>query len=126
MAKTVVCEVLSTVKGLDAKNPKEYTHAGTADEPTLVELPDNAATTGLIRSGALRIYPGKQVAAQPETEKVKALQSRVGELESKVAELESSLSGAGKAAVKTTALLREIAAATDLEAAKAIAREALD
>ena len=90
-----------------------------------MELPDNAGTARLIESGALRIYPGKQVSAQPENEKIKGLQSRVAELESKVAEMENDSAAASKAVMKTTAVLREIAAATDLEVAKAAAREAM-
>jgi len=63
--KTLTCEVLATVKGLDPQRPREYTHAGGQDNPTLVELPDNQATRGLIDSGAVRIYPGPKVSETP-------------------------------------------------------------
>lgn len=64
--KTLTCEVMATVKGLDPQKPKNYVHAGTQDNPTLVELVDDSATRGLIASGAVRIYPGPRAAEAPQ------------------------------------------------------------
>lgn len=127
MAKNIVCEVLTTLKGLDLKKPSEHIHAGTADKPTLIEMADNAVTTSLIKSGALRIYPGPQAVSNlPESDKVNALKG-------KIAELEKALEDAGKAAVEATAaaealtvVLQLVAADTDLETAVNRAKEALD
>lgn len=117
--KLITCEILTTVKGLDPKALKEYTHAGSANNPTLIDLPDNATTTALIEAGTIRIYPGPQATPQaPESEKVKALQG-------KLAEVETALTEATASAVKLTAALQAVAAATDLETAVTIAGEAL-
>lgn len=117
--KLITCEVLTTVKGLDPKALKEYTHAGPADKPTLIDLPDNAATAALVDAGTIRIYPGPAAAPQlPESDKIKALQG-------KIAELETALAEATAAAEKRTAALQAAAAATDLEAVVKIATEAL-
>lgn len=65
--KNLTCELLTTVKGLDPKNPQHYVQAGTPEAPVLVDLPDDEATRALIRLGALRIWPGtqSQAAAAP-------------------------------------------------------------
>lgn len=126
MAKNIVCEVLSTLKGLNPKNPKEHLHAGTPDKPTLIELPDNAITATLVKSGALRIYPSPSpISNLPESDKVKALQA-------KIVELEAALKEAGESAViaatETEALktaLQAVTEASDLESAVKVAAEVL-
>lgn len=124
MAKNLVCEVLTTVKGLDPKKPQEHIHAGTPDKPTLIELADNAATAGLIKAGVLRAYPGPQAISNlPESDKVRALQGKVAELE---ASLKEAGEAAAVAATKIEALkaaLQAVAEAPDLEAAIKVATE---
>lgn len=85
--KLLTCIVLATLKGLDAKDPNLYIHPGPEDNPTLVELPDNAATQALIDDKLLRLYTGPVAAPVPDSEKVK-------ELLAEVAELKSALGGA--------------------------------
>lgn len=131
--KLITCEVLTTVKGLDPKALKEYTHAGPADNPTLIDLPDNAATAALVEAGVIRIYPGPAAAPQlPESEKVKALQAKMAEAEKTFESLREELTEARQAAATATAAaeklteaLRSVATATDLEAAIKIASEVL-
>lgn len=85
--KLLTCIVLATLKGLDAKDPNLYIHPGPDDNPTLVELPDNAATQALIDDKLLRLYAGPPAVVVPDSEKVK-------ELLAEVAELKSALGGA--------------------------------
>lgn len=124
--KLIVCEVLNTVKGLDPKALKEYTHAGPADNPTLVDLPDNAGTAALIESGTIRIYPGPTAAPQlPESDKVKALLAKIAELEAALKEAGEAATAAATATAALKTALQAVTAATDLESAVKIAAETL-
>ncbi len=59
--KNLTCEIKRSIKGLDPKKPGEFTHPGTEDEPTLVELPDNKDTRALVDKGFIRVWPGPKV-----------------------------------------------------------------
>lgn len=70
-------EVLSTIKGLDPKDPQGYIHAGTRDQPTLVDLEDNSDTRDLVTAGALRIWPGPAAEPVKESDLVKDLKEKL-------------------------------------------------
>jgi len=131
--KLITCEVLTTVKGLDPKAPKEYTHAGPADNPTLIDLPDNSTTTALVDAGTIRIYPGPAALPQlPESDKVKALQAKLEGaektfegLQAELTEVRQNAESATVAAGKLTEALQAVVVAVDLETAVNRAKEAL-
>lgn len=126
MAKNIVCEVLSTLKGLNPKNPKDHLHAGTPDNPTLIELPDNAITATLVKSGAIRIYPGPAAISNlPESDKVKALQGKIVELEVALKEAGEAAATAATATEALKTALQAVTEATDLESAVKVAAEVL-
>lgn len=126
MAKSIVCEVLTTLKGLDPKKPQEHIHAGTADKPTLIELADNAVTASLIKQGVLRAYPGPQaISSLPESDKVKKLQDKISELEAALKEAADAAAGYTTSIESLKTAMQAVAESADLDAAVKIATEAL-
>ena len=127
MSKTVTCEVLSTIKGLDPKFPKEYIHPGTADDPKLVDLPNNAATAALANSGVIRVYPGQKPVQQlGESDKVRALQEKLAKMEKAFHEAAAASEQATEDAKKLAEALKQVQEATSLESAIEIATGALE
>ncbi|MGE5490080.1 MAG: hypothetical protein ACM31P_02210 [Actinomycetota bacterium] len=122
--KLITCEVLSTVKGLFKDSPKEFTHAGTADNPCLVDLPDNDETRELIASRVIRIWPGPQSAAaasSKDTETQESLKSSQAAL----AQAKTQLKEAEEAAAFLRKALEGILSLDSLDAVKAAAEKAL-
>jgi hypothetical protein len=91
-SKTVTCEVLTAIKGLDPKKPGEYTLPGTAHKPNLVEL-DPEFADKLTAGGALRIWPGPPVEPAPalNVKDLKSLAKAETALVAVLARLEQSL-----------------------------------
>lgn len=124
MAKTksVTCEVLTAIKGLDLKKPGEYTLPGTVHKPTLVEL-DPELAAKLTEAGALRVWPGPPAEQTAVSVKdLKSLPKAQAALEALVARLEQQLAAPELAAEDRTSIETDKA---EVEADLALVKEAL-
>ena len=151
--KLLICEVLTTIKGLLADKPDEYTFPGTVDTPTLLDLEDTAATRELIDARAIRIWPGPKMVPTPDSVKINQLQEEINQLQEennqlqvtvkdmekqlkplakkneelgkKIEALQESKETDSTTVSKMSSALRDILTLTDLEAVKSTATEAL-
>lgn len=124
MAKLTL-EVLSTVKGLDKNKPTAFTHPGTVDKPTLIEMEDNAATQALIDTKVVRVWPGPVAPTVPASEKAKKLQEEIAAQQGQISQLQSDLAAYREQVATLVTDLQTIVDLPDLEAAKTVARDAI-
>jgi|GEM_PF-3979295 len=134
--KVLVCEVLTTIRGLDSKDPSKKLTAGTADNPTLIELPDNEETRTLIDANALRIWPGPKEEGKGKEVRITTVAELRKEYPELVALVEAEavaegkpakLAALGKAQTVLPSLIeryrKELEAADDDKARKAIEKD---